>query len=540
MKSYIIEIIDRNTLQKDYIVFTEKDIFTMGHSSVNNHAQYVVDHINKKCEQKAFNISSKNQKLYTIALEILNNEGGCNSLTGHFFSGTSPQKMPRPIIKQPSHKRIINKEPSCIKPTEKQSSSSTQSSSLTVVHYNDAFAELEKLKKKISHDGKIPVLWSKSKGFQVEHLSSHYPMFGDAQKANMTDPAKVLDFITCKPQQKVCYIFEDFHHYMGSRDQVSPTVGDIRSLIKELHRSLQTRDETIYFLVPAFYELPHELVQLFNNFESQRHFRYLNRFAQLMTEQSLLQKTKPIIGVDNLIQRIVQILCQMETNNPLLVGQPGVGKTAIVEGFAKVLASGNVLPRLSGKKLYSLSLNSLIAGTKYRGDFESRLEGLMNEVLQNKDQIIVFIDEIHTLLDAGQTEGSSGASDILKPVLARGDFPCIGATTPEGEMVFSKDPAFSRRFRPIFVAEPSVEQTYEIMRGISSTFEHHHGLTFSESSLLASVELSVKYLPEENLPGKAISLLDGTAAYCSIKGKDIVTHEDILLEIERFKTTKRN
>ena len=242
---------------------------------------------------------------------------------------------------------------------------------------------------------------------------------------------------------------------------------------------------------------------------------------------------KAVIGVDHLIHRLIQILAQMEANNPLLVGHPGVGKTAVVEGLAKALHSGKVAANLRGKMLYSLSLNSLVAGTRYRGDFEARFEDLMEEVIDKKERIIIFIDEIQTLLDAGAAEGAAGAADILKPLLARGDFPCIGATTFEGADHLSRDPALSRRFKKLIINEPTVEEAVAILQGVSGAFETHHRLAISKDALAAAVSLSVEHIPDQYLPGKAISLIDGASAYCSMRGRAVVTREDILMEIER-------
>ncbi|MBF0234631.1 MAG: ATP-dependent Clp protease ATP-binding subunit, partial [Desulfamplus sp.] len=323
-------------------------------------------------------------------------------------------------------------------PSLNQSDSTTQMVPshlpLSLVKYNDPMEEMDQLIAQVVADGKIPVLWSKARGLMLKHLSKQYPLFADVNTAKTADPKEIIRFIISRPQGRIVYILEDFHHYIGEKDVVNPAVGEIRSLIKDLNRTLGPRGEQVYLFVPESYDMPPELALFFAHSPKRPKAvnGYLDRYGHLMTDSGYLAKTKPLIGGSAVIERLIQILTQMETNNPLLVGYPGVGKTAVVEGLAMSMATGAVSARLKGKMLYSLSLNSLIAGTRYRGDLEVRLQGLMDEMLCKKDKIIIFIDEIHTLLDAGAAEGSMSASEFLKPLLARGEFPCIGATTFEG------------------------------------------------------------------------------------------------------------
>ncbi|MBF0203789.1 MAG: AAA family ATPase [Desulfamplus sp.] len=409
---------------------------------------------------------------------------------------------------------------------------------LSLVQYNDPMEEMDQLIAQVMADGKIPVLWSKARGLMLKHLSKQYPLFADASTAKTTEPKEIIKFIINSPQGRIAYILEDFHHYIGEKDVVNPAVGEIRSLIKDLNRTLGSRGERVYLFVPASYEMPPELSLFFA--QSPRRPKkvdgYLDRYGQLMTDIGYLKNTKPLIGATATIDRLIQVLTQMETNNPLLVGYPGVGKTAVVEGLAMAVASGAASSKLKGKMLYSLSLNSLVAGTRYRGDLEVRLQGLMDEVIRKKDKLIIFIDEIHNLLDAGSTEGSMSAGEFLKPLLARGEFPCIGATTFEGAEAFSKDPAFARRFKKIVVNEPQMKEAIEILRGVAPSFERHHGVSIDDGALVTAVRLSGDYLHGEHLPGKAISLVDGTAAYCNMRERSRVGKEDIIMEIERLKT----
>lgn len=408
---------------------------------------------------------------------------------------------------------------------------------LSLVPYDNSVEELQGLMDSIRNEGKIPVVWNKSKGFMLNYLSMSYPLFDKINLSELADPERVIKFIINKPQKRIDYILADFHHYIGTEDVIDPNTGGIRSLIKDLDSNLKEREEKVYFFVPSSYDLPLELRPFLNVPEGTRKKTgngYLEKYGQLLTEENYISKIKPVIGADGLIARVVQILCQMESNNPLLVGHSGVGKTAVVEGFAKTLFKGEVPANLNGRMLYSLSLNSLVAGTKYRGQFEERLEGLMGEVLENRDRIIVFIDEMHALLDAGSAEGAVGAGDVLKPLLARGEFPCIGATTFVGAEHLAKDPAFSRRFKKVVVNEPSPEEALEILRGISVCFEKYHSLRIWDAALVAAVDLSIKHIPDGYLPGKAIALVDGAAAYCSMVGEEKMGEEDIMLEVERL------
>lgn len=420
------------------------------------------------------------------------------------------------------------------------SSEAMTSVPLSLVQYTNPIEEIEQLSTTIRANGHIPIIWSKAGGLMVNHLSKTYPLFDGVNVSGLNDPSAVIKFVISKPQERISFIFEDFHHYIGEKDAINPGVGEIRSLIKELYRNLTGRNEKVYFFVPRAYEIPAELqpfLVLSAHTFPHRSDGYLDRYGMLLTKSAFLMHAKPVIGMEAPIERLLQILSQMETNNPLLVGPPGVGKTAAVEGLARMIHERKVPFSLQGKSLYSISLNSLIAGTRYRGDMEERLEGLMEEVHYKKDKIIIFIDEIHTLLEVGSTEGGMGPADILKPVLARGEFPCIGATTPSGADCFDKDPAFSRRFKKITIPEPTPIQSLAILKGIITCFEKHHRLNIDDEALVTAITMSNKHIVDEYLPGKAISLVDGAAAWCSMHGKNRVTSKDILAEMERWLMT---
>ena len=220
-----------------------------------------------------------------------------------------------------------------------------------------------------------------------------------------------------------------------------------------------------------------------------------------------------MIGRDEEIRRTIQILARRTKNNPALIGEPGVGKTAIAEGLAIRIANGDVPDTLKDRRLMALDLGSLIAGAKYRGEFEERLKGVLDEVKAADGDIILFIDEMHQLIGAGKTEGAMDASNLLKPALARGELHCVGATTlDEYRKHVEKDPALQRRFQPVFVGEPTVEDTISILRGLKEKYELHHGVRITDASLVAAATLSNRYITDRFLPDKAIDLMDEAAS----------------------------
>jgi len=268
----------------------------------------------------------------------------------------------------------------------------------------------------------------------------------------------------------------------------------------------------------------------------------LDQFTQNLNQQAREGKIDPLIGRESEVERVIQVLCRRRKNNPLLVGEAGVGKTAIAEGLAWRITQGDVPEVLSQASVYSLDMGALLAGTKYRGDFEQRLKGVLKQ-LKDQPNAILFIDEIHTLIGAGAASGGTlDASNLLKPALSNGSLKCIGATTfTEYRGVFEKDSALSRRFQKIDVVEPSVEQTVEILKGLKSRFEDHHGVKFATAALQAAAELSAKYITDRHLPDKAIDVIDEAGAAQRIlpknKQKKTITRtevEEIVAKIARI------
>ena len=260
-------------------------------------------------------------------------------------------------------------------------------------------------------------------------------------------------------------------------------------------------------------------------------YQALDKYCRDLTALARNQKLDPVIGRDEEIRRVIQVLSRRTKNNPVLIGEPGVGKTAIAEGLARRIVSGDVPEGLKKKRLLTLDLGALIAGAKFRGEFEERLKTVLKEIAKAEGEIILFIDELHTLVGAGAAEGSMDASNMLKPALARGEIKCIGATTlVEYRKYIEKDAALERRFQPVYVPEPSVEDTISILRGLRERYEVHHGVTIRDSALVAASALSKRYITDRFLPDKAIDLVDEAAAKLRV---EIDSRPEELDQLER-------
>ncbi len=324
-------------------------------------------------------------------------------------------------------------------------------------------------------------------------------------------------------------------HSSGNREA---TIGDMLAVI-----SNQTESYAYYLLLKEEIDrtdilevISHSFVEEDKKSEKSK-TPNLDKFTHELVEYSKKGKIDPVIGRGDEIDRVMQTLCRRKKNNPLLVGEPGVGKTAIAEGLALKISQGDVPDILSSSKIFALDMGALVAGTKYRGDFEKRLKGVIEEI-GRIDDAIVFIDEIHTLVGAGSTSGGSmDASNILKPALARGELKCIGATTySEYRNFFDKDKALSRRFAKIDVAEPNIEDTFEILKGVQNKYEEYHQIAFSDKALQSAIDLSMKYIHDRFLPDKAMDIIYEAGAHFMLRGKKDfeVTTKDITEIVSRM------
>ncbi len=274
-------------------------------------------------------------------------------------------------------------------------------------------------------------------------------------------------------------------------------------------------------------------------------YQALQRYSRDLTELARKGKLDPVIGRDEEIRRVIQVLSRRTKNNPVLIGEPGVGKTAIVEGLAQRIVAGDVPEGLKGKRLIALDIGAMVAGSKYRGEFEDRLKAVLREITEAEGQIICFIDELHTIVGAGAAEGAVDAANILKPQLARGELRCVGATTlDEYRKHVEKDPALERRFQPVMVGEPSVEDTISILRGLKAKYEQHHNIKIKDAALVAAAVLSHRYIADRFLPDKAIDLMDEAAARIRMQMEskpqalDDVERRIMQLEIDRVSVAR--
>jgi hypothetical protein len=412
--------------------------------------------------------------------------------------------------------------------------------SFFIASYQDSRELIEEFVTVSQQLGKSAVLWTFTDGLQVlgdRQRGARYYYDDDVLTRTKIAPLDLFSYIKGEGKSNTIYLLEDFHYYLSKESMRSGEFVELISMIKSMNSRLREDGSSIVVLAPTT-NLPPEIAPIF---EVIRHHLgkselvYLEKYGTDLTKQVESGKLKPVVGRDDEIIQCLKVLSKMETNNPLLVGGAGVGKTAVVEGLAQMLAAGRGPKRFAGKRVISLNLNSLVSETKYRGEFEQRLEEILDEVRSNSDRLIIFIDEIHTLLNLGATEGAAGAGNILKPVLARGEFPCIGATTPdEFHQFIATDQALCRRFQLVKVEEPSASQTLEILRGIKGVFEEHHQVKISDKSLKICVELTERHLLEQSFPGKAIKMLDSACAAAAFESLDEVKPNFIKHEFERM------
>ncbi|KRB62611.1 ATP-dependent chaperone ClpB [Rhizobium sp. Root708] len=346
---------------------------------------------------------------------------------------------------------------------------------------------------------------------------------GDPKAARLANDAALAKLPKVSGGNGQIYLAQPLAKVLSTAEEASKKAGDsfvtverlLQALAIESSASTSTTLKSAGVTALALNQVINEIRKgrTADSSNAEQGFDSLKKYARDLTSEAREGKLDPVIGRDDEIRRTIQVLSRRTKNNPVLIGEPGVGKTAIVEGLALRIVNGDVPESLKDKKLMALDMGALIAGAKYRGEFEERLKAVLNEVQAENGEIVLFIDEMHTLVGAGKADGAMDASNLLKPALARGELHCVGATTlDEYRKHVEKDPALARRFQPVMVEEPTVEDTISILRGLKEKYEQHHKVRISDSALVAAATLSNRYITDRFLPDKAIDLMDEAAA----------------------------
>ena len=319
------------------------------------------------------------------------------------------------------------------------------------------------------------------------------------------------------------YLSSSLNNILEKAEKISEKMGDEYVSVEHIMQSLiENADASVSRLFSSYGVTKDKFLTALKNVRGNARvnsdnpestYDVLKKYGQDLVELARQQKLDPVIGRDEEIRNVIRILSRKTKNNPCLIGEPGVGKTAIAEGIAQRIVKGDVPDKLKDRTIFSLDMGALVAGAKYRGEFEERLKSVLKEVQKSEGKIILFIDELHTVVGAGKTDGAMDAGNLLKPMLARGELHCIGATTlDEYRMYIEKDAALARRFQPVTIDEPSVEDTISILRGIKDRYEVYHGVKIADSAIIAAATLSDRYIQDRFLPDKAIDLIDEACA----------------------------
>jgi hypothetical protein len=384
--------------------------------------------------------------------------------------------------------------------------------------------------------------WTYSAGFIVECVGDQSSqqdayLLAEAGEKYALAPADALNFII-KHARSAVYLLDDFHFYWDHHGKFDFHL--IQSLIKELDLKLSETHDFHLFFMSATADVPQDLKGVVQHASSTLDqsgaTSALSQYSRELGQPAGPDAPQVFVARTHLVRQIVKILSKMEINNPILIGPPGVGKTALVQGLAQSLQAGEFHGPMAHKKIVELFLFQLLGGTEYRGSFETRIGQIVEQLRAQAGQVILFIDEIHTLFNLGRTEGSSGIQEILKPFLARGEIPLIGATTArEYEQTIAKDPAFARRFHTVRIDEPNHDEVFQICRAFSQHVAQFHGVSIGDAALEYLIEQVSVEMPDEYFPGKAVKVLDGAAATCQILGHTELSLEIISQEILEYR-----